>query len=118
MTSNVSRWWWLRPQFHDKQNLLEHVAAYIEALQATAAKPTVKEHLAAIRMLFDWLIIGQVLANFAIGRGHYHCKHEPCWYVVRKGSTADVVADRQKFEIGNRPRHAKAGRVHASADRE
>jgi hypothetical protein len=20
--------------------------------------------------------------NFAIGRGHYHCKHEPCWYVV------------------------------------
>src|SRR6478672_3929674 len=64
--------------------------------------------------------------NFAIGRGHYHCKHEPCWYVVRKGSTAswvrpfsdDVVADRQKFEIGNRPRHAKAGRVHAPADRE
>jgi hypothetical protein len=30
----------------------------------------------------------------------------------------DVVADRQKFEIGNRPRHAKAGRVHAPADRE
>jgi integrase/recombinase XerD len=39
-----------------------HVAAYIEALQATAAKPTAKQHLAAIRMLFDWLIIGQVLA--------------------------------------------------------
>jgi hypothetical protein len=38
-----------------------HVAAYIEGLQATAAKPTVKQHLAAIRMLFDWLIIGQVL---------------------------------------------------------
>jgi hypothetical protein len=28
--------------------------------------------------------------NFAIGRGHYHCKHEPCWYVVRKGSTASL----------------------------
>jgi hypothetical protein len=39
-----------------------HVAAYIEVLQATAAKPTVKQHLAAIRKLFDWLIIGQVLA--------------------------------------------------------
>ena len=25
--------------------------------------------------------------NFAIGRGHYHCKHEPCWYAVRKGAT-------------------------------
>jgi len=39
-----------------------HVGTYIEALQATAAKPTVKLHLAAIRMLFDWLVVGQVLA--------------------------------------------------------
>ena len=39
-----------------------HVSLYIEVLQATAAKPTVKQHLAAIRMLFDWLIVGQVLA--------------------------------------------------------
>ena len=39
-----------------------HVAAYIEVLQTTAAKPTVKLHLAAIRMLFDWLVVGQVLA--------------------------------------------------------
>src|SRR5271167_2379418 len=36
-----------------------HVAAYIEVLQTTAAKPTVKLHLAAIRMLFDWLVIGR-----------------------------------------------------------
>jgi site-specific recombinase XerD len=58
-----------------------HVAAYIEALQATAAKPTVKLHLAAIRMLFDWLIIGQVLAvNPAHAvRGPKH--------VVRRGKT-------------------------------
>ena len=34
-----------------------HVAAYIEARQATAAKPTAKLHLAAIRMLFDWLVV-------------------------------------------------------------
>ncbi|MGE0279041.1 MAG: tyrosine-type recombinase/integrase [Rhizobiaceae bacterium] len=39
-----------------------HVAAYVEALQDTAAKPTVKQHLAAVRMLFDWLVVGQVLA--------------------------------------------------------
>src|SRR5262245_28620316 len=30
-----------------------HVAAYIEALQKDFAKPSVKQHLAAIRMLFD-----------------------------------------------------------------
>jgi site-specific recombinase XerD len=50
-----------------------HVAAYIKALRVSdtgnpgvkeraAARPTVKQHLAAIRMLFDWLIVGQVLA--------------------------------------------------------
>jgi Phage integrase, N-terminal SAM-like domain len=37
-----------------------HVAAYIEALGKDFEKPTVKQHLAAIRMLFDWLVTGQV----------------------------------------------------------
>ena len=38
-----------------------HVAAYIEVLQASFEKPTVKQHLAAIKMLFDWLVTGQVV---------------------------------------------------------
>jgi len=38
-----------------------HVAAYIEALGKTFEKPTVKQHLAAIRMLFDWLVTGQIV---------------------------------------------------------
>ena len=46
-----------------------HVAAYIETLLKTSnprtgkplSKPTVKLHLAAIRMLFKWLVIGQVV---------------------------------------------------------
>jgi site-specific recombinase XerD len=37
------------------------VAAYIEELGRTFSKPTVKQHLAAIRMLFDWLVIGQIV---------------------------------------------------------
>jgi site-specific recombinase XerD len=37
------------------------VATYIEALQAEASAPSVKQQLAAIRMLFDWLVIGQVM---------------------------------------------------------
>ena len=40
-----------------------HVAAYIEALGNDFEKPTVKQHLAAIRMLFDWLVTGQVVAS-------------------------------------------------------
>jgi integrase/recombinase XerD len=38
-----------------------HVAAYIEAMQSERAAPTVKQHLACIRMLFDWLVTGQIL---------------------------------------------------------
>src|SRR5215469_5609187 len=38
------------------------VAAYIERLQGEAAAPSVKQELAAIRMLFDWLVLGKVLA--------------------------------------------------------
>ena len=37
------------------------VAAYIEGLQQEHSAPGVKQQLAAIRMLFDWLITGQVL---------------------------------------------------------
>jgi len=39
-----------------------HVAAYIEELQRSYEKPSVKQHLAALRMLFDWLVAGGILA--------------------------------------------------------
>src|ERR1700759_4393121 len=38
------------------------VAAYIETLQRLPAPPTVKQHMAAIRMLFSWLTEKGVLA--------------------------------------------------------
>jgi len=38
-----------------------HVAAYIELLQSGRSAPTVKQHLACIRMLFDWLVVGQIM---------------------------------------------------------
>ncbi len=40
-----------------------HVAAYVEDLQQRVAAPSVKLHLAAIRMLFDWLVVGQVMPS-------------------------------------------------------
>ena len=57
------------------------VATYIEALQNTASAPTVKQHLAAIRHLFDYWVVGQVVpANPASSvRGPTH--------VVRTGKT-------------------------------
>jgi site-specific recombinase XerD len=40
-----------------------HVAGYVERLGTTHASPSVKQHLAAIRMLFDWLVIRQIVAH-------------------------------------------------------
>jgi site-specific recombinase XerD len=58
-----------------------HIAAYIESLGQTMAKPTAKQHLAAIRMLFGWLVTGHIVAvNPATSvRGPKH--------VVRRGKT-------------------------------
>jgi site-specific recombinase XerD len=58
-----------------------HVAAYIEHLTDSRSAPTAKQGLAAIRMLFDWLVIGQIVpVNPAASvRGPRH--------VVKKGKT-------------------------------
>lgn len=64
-----------------------HVAAYVETLMQRLAAPSVKQHLAGIRMLFDWLVIGQLLAvNPASAvRGPK--------YSVRKGKTPVLTAE-------------------------
>lgn len=63
------------------------VAAFVEELQRTHSKPTVKQHLAALRMLFDWLVVGHTLdVNPAHAvRGPKH--------VVKKGKTPVLDAD-------------------------
>lgn len=61
------------------------VASYIE--QHKALSPTVKQHLAAIRMLFDWLVTGQVVShNPATSvKGPTH--------IVKRGKTPVLTAD-------------------------
>jgi integrase/recombinase XerC len=39
-----------------------HVATWIEMLAGEVSAPTVKQKLAALRHLFDWLVVGQVIA--------------------------------------------------------
>ena len=42
-------------------------------------------------------------AHFPISRGHYHWRHEPCWYLVRKGGSGHWQGDRKQttiWEIG------------------
>ncbi|WP_250510328.1 tyrosine-type recombinase/integrase [Caballeronia sp. GACF4] len=40
-----------------------HVAAWIELQTSTLSAPTVKQRLAAIRHLFDWLVTGQIVPH-------------------------------------------------------
>jgi hypothetical protein len=64
-----------------------HVVAYVELLGKRYSAPTVKQHLAAIRMLFDWLVVRQVvdMNPAAAVRGPKH--------VVKRGKTPVLEAD-------------------------
>jgi site-specific recombinase XerD len=69
-----------------------HVAGYIEQLQRERSAPTVKQHLACLRMLLDWLVTGQVIpSNPAHSvRGPRHS--------VSKGATA-VISSAEAREL-------------------
>ena len=66
------------------------ISAYVEDLASTRSAPTVKQHLAAVKVLFDWLVIGQVLPmNPASSvRGPKH--------VTKRGKTPVLTADQAR----------------------
>ena len=64
-----------------------HVAAFVKQLQGEVAPPTVKQHLAALRMLFDWLVTGHVMET-----NPAHSVRGPK-YVVKKGKTPVLTAE-------------------------
>ncbi len=63
------------------------ISGYIEEVQSTRSAPTVKQHLASLRMLFDWLVLGQVIPTNPASsvRGPK--------YVVKRGKTPVLKAD-------------------------
>jgi integrase/recombinase XerD len=73
------------------------IAGYIEEVVAARSKPTVKQHLAAIRMLFDWLVTGQVVPmNPASSvRGPK--------YVTKRGKTPVLKADEARRLLDSIP---------------
>jgi integrase/recombinase XerD len=66
------------------------VAVFIEELLQDLSKPSVKQHLAALRILFDWLVVGHVIdVNSAHAvRGPRHS--------VRKGKTPVLTAEQAR----------------------
>src|SRR5215218_3152462 len=63
------------------------VGTYIEQLQHQVSAPSVKQQLAAIRMIFNWLVIGQIVPHnpASAARGPK--------YVVKVGKTPVLEAE-------------------------
>jgi site-specific recombinase XerD len=74
-----------------------HVAAHVERLGQQLAAPTVKQQLAALRILFDWLVIGQIVPSnpAANVRGPSH--------VVGTGKTPMPTREEAKALLANIP---------------
>ena len=81
-----------------------HVAAWVEDLGRRYAVPTVKQHLAAVRMLFDWLVTGQAVRHnpATAVRGPRH--------VVRKGKTPVLGPEEARMLLDRIPDDSLAGR--------
>lgn len=80
-----------------------HVATYIEQIGRELSAPSVKQHLAAIRMLFDWLVVGQVVPHnpAAPVRGPKHS--------VARGKTRMPTRDEAKALLAAIPTDAVVG---------
>jgi hypothetical protein len=51
-------WTYARGLKESADNEPMHVAAYVKSIGGNFEKPTVKQHLAAIRMVLDWRVVG------------------------------------------------------------
>jgi integrase/recombinase XerD len=69
-----------------------HVAGYIEELGKLRKAPTVKQHLACLRMLFDWLVTGQVIPS-----NPAHSVRGPRHSVMKGATTVMSSADASAF---------------------
>lgn len=74
-----------------------HVGAYLEQLQRVYSIASVKQHLAALRMLFDYLVLGHVLEMnpAASVRGPR--------YTIKKGKTPVLSAEEARLLLNSIP---------------
>jgi DNA modification methylase len=97
-----------RADWSDAWALFQGNVAYV--WHASSRSPEVAKSLESngleIRAMIIW-----AKNQMCIGRGDYHWKHEPCWYVVRKGKPSKRTDDRTQttlWEI-DKPRKSETG---------
>ena len=78
-----------------------HVAAFIHDLQDELSPPSVKQHLAVLRMLFDWLVTGHVIET-----NPAHSVRGPR-YALKKGKTPVLTAEEAHALAGKYPDNQK-----------
>ncbi len=81
-----------------------HVAAWIEELGKTHSVPTVKQRLAAIRHLFDWMVTGQVMAM-----NPAHAVRGPS-YSTKKGKTPVLAPEEARHLLASIPDDTISGK--------
>lgn len=62
-----------------------------------------------VRMQIIW-----AKSHFAIGRGHYHVQHEPCWYAVRHGGIGHWQGDRTQTTLWQIDKPVKSDTGHST----
>ncbi len=106
---NVTQFFaWCEAKGLDELDLIEaiHVGTYIEVLSQHYSKATVKQHLAALRMLFDWLVTGGILPASPV------TSVKGPRLTVRKGKTPVLLAEEARELLNNIPltkRNRKTG---------
>jgi len=82
------------------------VAGYIEQMQRERSAPTVKLHLACLRMLFDWLVTGQVIPTHPSHsvRGPRHSVSKGATAVISSAEARELLDSMDATPVGLRDR--------------
>ena len=90
-----------RAEWEPALSLFPGAVAYVwhAGLMAGTVATSLERAGFEIRSQIVWL-----KQHFAFSRGHYHWRHEPAWYAVRRGATAHWCGDRTQttvWEVAN-----------------
>lgn len=100
-----------RADWRDAWTLFPGDVAYI--WHASMFTTTVLESLEFAGFEHRAMIIW-VKDRFTLGRGHYHWRHEPCWYVVKTGGTGHWNGARDQDTVWNIKAREDAGHGHGT----
>lgn len=100
-----------RADWREAWALFDGDIAYV--WHADSKSPLVAESLESVGFGLRNLIVW-AKSNFAISRGHYHHKHEPCWYAYREGKPAQWSGDRSQTTLWEIDKPVKSETGHST----